>query len=89
MDYQRYRVSASAREPLLRFILDALRGCGCRIIRATPPTEAPFRISAEAPDGERFGIIPDPDDPRFLAPFHVADRRGQPGRWRTLQPDLV
>jgi hypothetical protein len=57
MDFQRYRVSASAREPLLRFILDALRGCGCRILRATPPTEAPFRISAEAHDGERFGII--------------------------------
>ena len=34
-------------------------------------------------------LIPNPDDPRSLAPFHVAKREGQPGRWRMLQPDLV
>jgi transposase len=34
-------------------------------------------------------LIPNPDDPHSLAPLHVAERQGQPGRWRTLQPDLV
>ena len=33
-------------------------------------------------------LIPNPDDPRLLAQFHVTDRQGQPGKWRTLQPDL-
>jgi hypothetical protein len=35
----------------------ALGACGCTVIRHSPPTEAPFRISAEAPSGERFGIL--------------------------------
>jgi hypothetical protein len=34
-------------------------------------------------------MMPNPDDPRLLAQFHVTDRQGQPGKWRTLQPDLV
>ena len=38
-------------------MLDALRICGCRVIRATDPTEAPFRISFELPTGERRGIV--------------------------------
>jgi nucleoside-diphosphate-sugar epimerase len=40
-------------------------------------------------DQVRRAVIPNPDDPPSLAPFHVADRQGQPGRWHTLQPDLV
>lgn len=57
MDYRRYSVSAKDRAPLLAFMLDALRESGCRIIHHTPPTEAPFRISFETPDGDRQGIV--------------------------------
>lgn len=55
--YRSYKVIAKRRGPVLEFILSALRTCGCRIIRHTQPTEAPFRISFEAPDGERMGIL--------------------------------
>jgi hypothetical protein len=57
MDYRRFRVSARDRGPLLSFILDALRCCGCTILKASPPNEAPFRVTFEAPDGERMGIL--------------------------------
>jgi len=57
MDYRRYRVSARDRRPLLTFILDALTRCGCTILKASPPDEAPFRVTFEAPDGERIGIL--------------------------------
>lgn len=57
MDYRRYNVSAKDREPLLKFMLDALRESGCRVIHHSPPTEAPFRISFETLDGERLGIV--------------------------------
>jgi len=52
-----YSVSATDREPLVRFMVDALRGSGCRIIHAPAPTEAPFRITFETPSGERLGIV--------------------------------
>jgi hypothetical protein len=52
-----YRVNRKDREPLLRFILQALRDAGCRILYSPPPAEAPFRITFETPDGERLGII--------------------------------
>jgi len=35
---------------------DALVACGCRVIHASPPNEAPFRISFVLPNGERMGI---------------------------------
>lgn len=57
MDYRRYRVSARDRAPLLDFISQALESCGCTVLRVSSPTEAPFRLSFEAPDGERLGII--------------------------------
>ena len=56
-EYRTYRVRASNREPLLDFMLDALRGEGCRILYCSPPTEAPFRITFETPQGERLGIV--------------------------------
>jgi hypothetical protein len=52
-----YGVVRGAREPLLTFLLDALRAEGCRIIHASEPTHAPFRITFETPDGERLGVI--------------------------------
>ncbi|MEA3643225.1 MAG: hypothetical protein VBE63_25290 [Lamprobacter sp.] len=57
MTYQRFSVSRSQKAPLLAFILSALDAAGCRVIHCSDPSEAPFRISFEAPDGERLGII--------------------------------
>ena len=57
MEPRSYRVNARDREPLLSFILDALRAAHCRIVYASPPNQAPFRITFESPFGERLGII--------------------------------
>ena len=57
MDYRRFSVSRRQKEPLLGFILSSLQTSGCRILRHSDAGEAPFRISFEAPDGERIGII--------------------------------
>ncbi len=57
MDYHRFRVSARGRAPLLAFIQDALESCGCTLLHASPGNEAPFRLTFEAPDGERMGIL--------------------------------
>lgn len=55
--YRVYRVSRKDREPLLAFMLDALRAEGCRILNSSSPKEAPFRITFETPEGERLGIV--------------------------------
>ncbi len=52
-----YGVFVRDREPLIAFMIDALKAEGCRIIREPPPDEAPFRITFETPTGERVGII--------------------------------
>jgi hypothetical protein len=52
-----YKTRPAAREPLLRFMLDALRAAGCRILYASPPDRAPFVISFETREGERMGIV--------------------------------
>lgn len=52
-----YGVQAKDREPLLRWMQDALAASGCRVIHASPPNEAPFRISFVLPNGERMGIV--------------------------------
>jgi hypothetical protein len=57
VDYRRFSVSRRQKEPLLGFILSSLESCGCRILRHSNAGEAPFRVSFEAPDGERIGII--------------------------------
>lgn len=57
MDYRRYRVNPRSKGPLLGYLIDALDLCGCRVIHASPPDEAPFRVTFDAPDGERMGII--------------------------------
>jgi hypothetical protein len=57
MAYRKYSVSRRDKQPLLNFILGALRSSGCRILCHSDAAEAPFRITFEAPDGERIGII--------------------------------
>lgn len=57
MTYRTYSVQRHAREPLVRFMLDALRHAGCRILHYSDPGSAPFRITFEAPDGERLGVV--------------------------------
>ena len=52
-----YRTKASAREPLLRFMLDALCDRGCRILFASSSDQAPFVITFETSEGERMGIV--------------------------------
>jgi hypothetical protein len=57
MDYRRYRVSVRDRRPLLTYIQEALELCGCTLLNASQPNEAPFRLTFEAPNGERMGIL--------------------------------
>jgi hypothetical protein len=52
-----YGVSRSDREPLIRFMGEALESQGCRVIYASAPDIAPFRITFETPQGERIGIV--------------------------------
>ncbi len=57
MGYRTYRVQRHAREPLVRFMVDALQSADCRILNYSDPGQAPFRLTFEAPDGERLGIV--------------------------------
>jgi restriction-modification system family protein len=52
-----YSVSRAARQPLLDFMLNALRAQGCRIIYCSGPETAPFVITFELRSGERMGIV--------------------------------
>jgi hypothetical protein len=56
-EYPTFGVSRRHREPLLKFIVDALESDNCRIIFVSGADEAPFRITFETPTGERLGII--------------------------------
>jgi len=53
----RFRVKAADRAPLIEFMVQALRSSGCAIIYQSPPEFAPFRITFEAPNGERMGVV--------------------------------
>lgn len=57
LEYRSYSVKRKDREPLLAFMLQALRGEGCQILYSSSPLEAPFRITFETPQGERLGIL--------------------------------
>lgn len=57
MDYQQFSVSEYHKRPLLEWIQSALLQSGCRILKLSEPSSAPFRVTFEAPDGERMGII--------------------------------
>jgi hypothetical protein len=52
-----YGVSSSDREPLIRFVIEALEKQGCHIIYKPPATSAPFRFTFDTPHGERIGIV--------------------------------
>lgn len=52
-----YRVSAKDRAPLINWMRSALERSGCKVITASPPNKAPFRISFRLPSGERMGIV--------------------------------
>ncbi len=52
-----YGVNRSDREPLLRFMVDALENQGCKMIFVPPTNVAPFRITFETPQGERVGVV--------------------------------
>jgi hypothetical protein len=54
---RRYPVQPAARRPLVRFMVDALRRQGCRILHEPDPGQAPFVITFETPTGERMGIV--------------------------------
>lgn len=45
------------REPLVRWMLEALRSSGCRILHSPDPACPPYRITFETRLGERMGII--------------------------------
>lgn len=57
MEYRTYPVKPRDREPLLNFILAALRNAGCAILCHTSASEAPFRASFETALGERMGVV--------------------------------
>ena len=57
LDYPTFSVQRRAREPLVRWMLEALAGAGCTILHHTEPDRAPFRITFETPMGERLGIV--------------------------------
>ncbi|MFY0527661.1 hypothetical protein ACN28I_32445 [Archangium gephyra] len=57
MEFRTYSVSQRGKEPLLKFIVDALEGEGCRILHASPSNKAPFRITFETSAGERLGVV--------------------------------
>lgn len=52
-----YSVSPTDREPLIRFMVDALKQSGCRILFTPSPDVAPFRITFDTPHGERIGVV--------------------------------
>lgn len=45
------------KEPILKAISDALEGCGCRILEAPSPSEAPFQFRVQVPDGEKIRLV--------------------------------
>ncbi|MDP3070667.1 MAG: hypothetical protein Q8N18_10275 [Opitutaceae bacterium] len=57
MDLRVYSVSRARKEPLVRFIREALENAGCRILHEPDPSVAPYRFTFETPEGERLGII--------------------------------
>ena len=57
MDTRTYRVPPQTQIPLLSFMLNALENAHCQIIHRPSPETAPFRITYQAPSGERAGIV--------------------------------
>ena len=52
-----YRVQPRDREPLIQFMVNALKRRGCRLIHIPGPETAPFRLTFETTQGERIGVM--------------------------------
>lgn len=52
-----YGVSAHDKEPLLKFIRDALQARGCTIVHISSANRAPFHIVIALPGGERLAVL--------------------------------
>jgi hypothetical protein len=52
-----YSVSARDKEPLLRFIREALEARGCTIQHVGPANRAPFHVVLDLPGGERISVL--------------------------------
>jgi hypothetical protein len=52
-----YSVRRSDKEPLLRFVRNALEMRDCRVLYASEPNQAPFYIVFETAAGERHGVL--------------------------------
>lgn len=57
MEPRNYTVSRARKEPLVRFIREALEGAGCRMLHEPDSGIAPYRFTFETTGGERLGII--------------------------------
>lgn len=55
--WKQYSCSARDKEPLLKFIEDALISRGCTVHRAGPAYKAPFHIVVGLPGGERMSVL--------------------------------
>src|SRR4051812_23443893 len=52
-----YSVQASARKPLVDFMVESLRIAGCRLLFSSDPRYAPFVLTFETMSGERMGVV--------------------------------
>src|SRR5688500_2857779 len=57
LSWRTYSVSRSDKEPLLRFVVEALEVRGCRVISESPANRAPFYVVFETPVGQRVGVL--------------------------------
>ena len=57
MPYETFRVQRGAREPIAKWMIEALELSGCRLLFASELDKAPFRYTFETPMGERIGIV--------------------------------
>jgi hypothetical protein len=57
LGWKTYSVRRADKEPLLRFILEALEMRGCRVLHASTPDRAPFYIVYETYSGQRNGLL--------------------------------
>src|SRR3546814_9254086 len=57
LEWNGYSVSRVDKEPLLAFVVKALRMRDCSIVYASEPNRAPFYIVFDTPSGERQGLL--------------------------------
>jgi hypothetical protein len=57
LTYDTFSVQRKAREPLVRWMVEALELSGCRILHHSEPNRAPFCLVFETQMGERLGVV--------------------------------